>query len=250
MKKGVFYSSTQSFLFKDSGIKFIITSRQNGFSLAPYDSLNLAYHTGDDNICVTKNRGFVREIFAPQKPLLSIDQFHSDTIIETVGTYFCDEILGKADGLICSGKNVACMVLAADCNLVLIYAPNISSFALLHAGRAGVVQKILTKSIQTLVKKGANISDMILFISPSIRKCCYEISPKLAENFSKTYLITEGIKPKLDLITLILDELKQCNIFPQQIEISHTCTCCEKKLFSYRREGITGRFGLVAMLQD
>lgn len=250
MEKGLFYSSVKSPLFKNSGIKFIVTSRQCGFSRAPYDSLNLAYHTGDNTICVTKNRAYIKEIFAPSKPLLSMDQIHSNTIVETTGTHFCDKILDKADGLICAHKNVACMALAADCNLVLMYAPSISSFALLHAGRAGIVQKILSKGIQNLIKKGAKASDILVFISPSIRKCCYEIGYELAKNFDKAYLSIDESKPKLDLIALMLDELKQHNIFPQQIDISPTCTCCEKKLFSYRREGITGRFGLIATLED
>lgn len=250
MEKGLFYSSTISPLFKDSHIRFIVTSRQCGFSRAPYDSLNLAYHTGDDTICVAKNRAYIKEIFAPHKPLLSMEQIHSNTIVETMDTHFCDKILGKADGLICADKNVTCMVLAADCSLVLIYAPSISSFALLHAGRAGIVQKILTKAIQNLIKKGAKTSDMLVFISPSIRKCCYEISHELAKSFDKAYLSIDKPKPKLDLITLVLDELKQHNIFSQQIDISPTCTCCEKKLFSYRREGITGRFGLIATLKE
>ena len=49
--ESVFFSSKQSAVFRDCEIDFVLTSRLCGVSTPPYHSLNLAYHTHDNNVC-------------------------------------------------------------------------------------------------------------------------------------------------------------------------------------------------------
>lgn len=248
----IFYSSSQSALFKEHKINFILTSRLGGVSKALYHSLNLGYHVGDESKNVLHNRlSIMNEFFHTQK-LIYLNQVHSNIIFDTSkqdilsNTEFC---LGNGDGLLIRDKNIAGLVMVADCNPILLYSPKQHILAMLHAGRAGVVSNILSNAIDLLESYGASRSDILIFIGASIRCCCYEIKENLAKTFDEKYLNRVDSKITLDLIAMLSDECKANDIKDENIEILPTCTCCEEKLFSYRREGVTGRFGLFATLR-
>lgn len=248
----IFYSSKQSALFKKHKIDFILTSRLNGVSKAPYDSLNLGYHVGDENKNVSHNRLSIINEFFPTQRLVYLNQVHSNSIFDISKINLSNDIeccLGDGDGVIIGDKNIVGLVMVADCNPILLYSPKQHIFALLHAGRAGVVSKILSNALDLLESYGANRGDILIFIGASIRRCCYEIKENLAETFNTKYLNRVDSKITLDLIAMLSDECKENDIDDNNIEILPTCTCCEKRLFSYRREGVTGRFGLFATLR-
>lgn len=249
-EKAIFYSSEQSRLFAQTDIQFFITSKHGGFSTAPYETLNLAYHTRDQDSSVLLNREMVCKTFFPNKMLLWMDQIHSDKILEVSKQPYKSGFVGKGDAMVCTEKSFACMAMVADCNPVLVYEPKIHTFGVIHAGREGVKKRIVSKTIAHILQNPkAKVENMLIFIGPSIRKCCYEIGNELAISFPKKYLIQKDVTYNLDLIKMLQDELLSCQIKPSQTEILPTCTCCEKNLFSYRREGITGRFGLIAALR-
>ncbi|PAF43913.1 hypothetical protein BKH45_00045 [Helicobacter sp. 11S03491-1] len=142
------------------------------------------------------------------------------------------------------------MVMVADCNPILIYEPYIRAFALIHAGREGMRKSIITHTINSLVQiHGGDSARMFVFVGASIRKCCYEVKEDVALCFDKNYLIGKNDSHHLDLIGLLQDELEKNHIQKDHIEILPSCSCCQKDLFSYRREGVTGRFGLIGALK-
>lgn len=248
--KAIFYHSTSSPLFDKTNISFALTSRYEGKSLPPYESLNLAYHVGDKPINVDKNRKIIQDIFAPNKKIIWMNQTHSDIVLDVSIGENKDGFLGTADAMICSEKNLLCMVMVADCNPILIYDQKKQIFALIHAGREGLVKSIINKTIKKMTGPyQSKPQDMLVFVGASIRKCCYEISKDLALSFDKSHLIVKNSTYKLDLISLVKSQLKECNVLSQNIEILPTCSCCEESLFSYRREHITGRFALLATLK-
>ncbi|PAF53180.1 hypothetical protein BKH42_07370 [Helicobacter sp. 13S00482-2] len=141
------------------------------------------------------------------------------------------------------------MIMVADCNPILIYDPNIESFALIHAGRKGLMNSIIPKTIHKMIASyGGKPENMMVFVGASIRKCCYEINKELAQSFKKSYINENDSKFKLDMIKWIQDQLFKCHIQRENIQILPTCSCCETNLFSYRRDCITGRFGLLVKL--
>lgn len=248
--KAIFYHSTHSPLFDKTNISFALTSRYEGKSLSPYKSLNLAYHVGDDPTNVDKNRKIIQDIFAPSKKLIWIDQIHSDIILDADVNKSQDGFLGTGDAMICTSKNTLCMVMVADCNPILIYDRAREVFALIHAGREGLVKSIVPKTIAKMSDQHqSKPQDMLVFVGASIRKCCYEVSKDLALSFDTSHLIIKNKTYKLNLISLLKSQLKEQGILEQNLEILPTCTCCEESLFSYRRERVTGRFALLATLK-
>lgn len=167
--------------------------------------------------------------------------------------YYSEALVGQGDGMICDNPNLVLMSMVADCNPILVYSPIKNVFALLHAGRIGVCQKILTHAILLLKSNyGVDLCDILVFIGASIRKCCYIIGKDLAmqiiNEFGAKHVIYDGNQYRLDMIGLLRDELSELGVTYSQVEIHDCCTCCNEAYFSYRREGLTGRFGLFASL--
>lgn len=278
-----FFTSKDSKLFCNTPLHFTLTNRYNGISSQPYDSLNIAYHVNDKQSNVLQNRAYIMQKYYKDKTLLYLNQIHSNTIFTTkhanthidsipysynLGQIEKNEIyrsniqqhkqyneafIGNGDGIICDNSNVVLMSMVADCNPILIYSPTKQIFAVLHAGRLGVCHKILTHALILLKSNyGVDICDILVFIGASIRKCCYIIGKDLAmqitNEFGTNHVLYENSQYRLDMIGLLCDELSACGIKSFQVEIHDCCTCCNEAYFSYRREGLTGRFGLFASL--
>ena len=176
-----------------------------------------------------------------------------------------EQNLGQGDGIFCHyDKHIVALILVADCNPVLLFDRENNAFVAIHAGRAGVCQKILPNGVDKLLKNGAKIQNILVFIGASIRSCCYEVGGDLAEkivrDFGTKYVEKREGKYFLDLVSMLLDECEEAGILPKNIEVLQKCSCCEYSLFSYRRavqdsrksaqdktfvnSAKTGRFGL------
>lgn len=164
-----------------------------------------------------------------------------------------EALIGQGDGIICNDSNMVLMSMVADCNPILIYSQKQHVFSLLHAGRIGVCNKILTHAIKLFKSNyGVELCDILVFIGASIRKCCYvigrDLAMKIIDKFGANHVLYKDNEYRLDMIGLLCDELSECGIKEFQVEIYDCCTCCNKDYFSYRRDGLTGRFGLFASL--
>lgn len=153
--------------------------------------------------------------------------------------------LGECDGIICDNSAFVALIMVADCNAILLFSESKTPvFALLHAGRVGVQKKILSNAIEILQNDfNVEARDLKAFISPSIRQCCYEIG-SLSIEFPHKYISDN----RLNMITMLRDEMKELKILESNINISPICTCCDVRYFSHRREKITGRFGIFASI--
>jgi copper oxidase (laccase) domain-containing protein len=85
-------------------------------------------------------------------------------------------------------------------------------------------------------------------IGPSLGPCCAEfVSHKeiFPDRFMR-YLVREN---HFDLWAISRSQLMEAGIDRDKIEVAGICTKCHSDLFfSYRAEGVTGRFATVAML--
>lgn len=271
-------------IFETDSINAILTNRgltlQNG-SKKPFNNLNIAYHVNDIKECVDKNRlYFLQKYFlesTKNKILLYLTQVHSnhifcikDKIIRfytneglkeqtNIQSYEYENIqnsnikqinLGRADGIICDNPNFIGLIMVADCNAILLYDSKQKVFALLHAGRAGIKGHILSNAIKILKNEfNTKLRNLKVYISPSIRQCCYEISNDLVCEFNARYIYEN----RLDMIKMLCDEMSENKIIESNIEISPICTCCNEEYFSHRRcvknnDNTTGRFGIFATI--
>lgn len=258
------YRSLESPIFAHQPIFFAVTDRLGGVSKKPFDTLNLAYHVNDDETLVNINRYRVLQEISLHSgfplrvaSLYYLTQIHSNKniVLDQAFLESCphaDNIhLGEADAIITALPQCLCMVMVADCNPILLYDTSHHALAVVHAGRIGVFEEIIPHTLEQMsVLYRTQIEDVLMYIGPSIRRCCYEVGEDVKkEAIKRGFGAMIDTFSRLDLIACLKQQYKKLGIADTQVEIDPHCSCCSPMLYSYRRESQTGRFALIAMLQ-
>ena len=208
------------------------TNRTGGVSTGAFASLNLGDHVGDDPTAVAENRTILAKKFGPVQ---FMKQVHGDriAIIEEV----TDEA-PTADALVTGIPGIALAVMVADCIPLLLKSPEV--VAAVHVGRRGLQNEITRKTIALMKDMGS--SSITAIIGPGICGTCYEVSEDLFNEVVATHPFTESRTPTgtfaLDLHAGLRSVLSDEGI---GILDKFECTFENSKLFSYRRDSITGR---------
>ncbi len=213
-----------------------VSTRIGGVSSSPYE-LNVSYHVGDREDCVTENRRiFYHRLGIPENRVALPGQIHSDIIREAAqpGRY------DNCDGLITASAGIFLGVTIADCVPVLLYDPVSRSIAAIHAGWKGSDRRIVSAAIHRLRSRyGVKPENLLAYIGPSAGVCCYEVGNEVAARFPGEFSIANhGSHPHLDLRGYNRSLLVSEGIRHENIEVSDKCTICSPDLLhSYRREG-------------
>ena len=165
-----------------------ITLRHGGVSRAPYASMNLAEHVGDDANAVAANR----EIFFQQSGLTApryCRQIHSACVIDvdhTTHTTF--KRPPEADALISARSRVPLGIFTADCVPIFILDVATPAIGLAHAGWRGTFAGIAVNTLaQMQTCFGTLATNCVVHLGPSIQKCCYTVSPELLNQFTERF---------------------------------------------------------------
>ncbi|MFE6077140.1 peptidoglycan editing factor PgeF [Paenibacillus sp. NPDC057886] len=245
------------------------TTRQGGVGSTPYDSLNCAYHVGDDPADVLNNRKLVAEKLGfPLESWTCGEQVHGKHVAvitaEERGKGLLDRqsALQDTDGLVTNVPGVLLTSFYADCVPLYFYDPVQQAVGLAHAGWKGTVAGIAESMVEKMEQEyGSRRQDILAAIGPSIGDCCYEVDEAVMKHVrvwldhssgNDEYKNSESnqvYRPAKNGKTML--NLKECNrhimmkagILPDHIECTTWCTSCNPELFfSYRKEnGITGR---------
>lgn len=216
------------------------TNRHGGVSQGVYSSLNLGDHVGDDVADVLRNREAVSAIHGPVQ---FMSQVHGNriAIIEEI----TDEA-PTADALVTGIPGITLAVMVADCIPLLLTSKEV--VAAVHVGRRGLVNSVASKTIELMREMGAQ--DISATIGPAICGKCYEVSAEIHQevvsNFPSADSRTNSGSLALDLPKALFTVLHGAGI---AVDASHSaCTVEDANLFSYRRDGVTGRqAGLVRL---
>ena len=262
------------------------TTREGGVSTGAYASLNLAFHVGDNPLAVKKNREILREQLGAQK-LVFMEQIHGTNAREIVEsdlnsnlnytenlvreTGQCREAWGsgavshgrkgaalsrceiqthnsnlnyidvpQCDAIFTKIPGVALCVMVADCSPVLIYDRSQNIVAAVHAGRAGVCGEIVSKTLRAMNSRG---EDVEIWVGARILGSCYEIGELDLGEFSR--FVRDG---RFDMSAALRAELAKLGV--RRAHFEQICTHCDPRFFSYRRDGVCGRFCGFIMLRD
>lgn len=218
------------------------TTRQGGFSQAPYNSFNLGDHVGDNQNSVKKNRTLLVEQFhLPQYPLF-LTQTHSTRVITL--PYHGDNL--EADAVYTNHPNQVCLVMTADCLPVLFTNHQGNEVAAAHAGWRGLCDGILEQTVQHFQ---APPQEIIAWLGPAIGPKSFQVGEDvrqqfLAQNSKLAQAFTPDDKAQgkylADLYLLARLKLQKLGIL--HITGGEHCTYQEANhFFSFRREKQTGR---------
>ncbi len=165
--------------------------------------------------------------------VIYLNQTHSNDI------WVDPEEVINGDGVITSKEKVAIGVFGADCTPIIIHDKHNGIIGAVHSGWKGTLNGILTESIKKLISTfNSKCNDIEVFIGPHARKCCYEVSYELIDEFNSNELyrghVNEG--RMLNLTECIMLQLRELGIKEENIYDIGKCTICNKEFHSYRRD--------------
>jgi len=232
-----------------SRVRARMTTRLGGVSAAPYDSFNLAAHCGDDPVAVEANRAALGRDGAPR--IAWLEQVHGAGVVDAVTV----RGVPSADASFAHRADVGCAVLVADCLPVLICDRAATVVAAVHCGWRGLARGVLTATVQRLATPP---SELMAWFGPAISQRRYEVGSDVRDVFvgsrgvhgvDAAFVRAEAPnKWRADLYALARAELGDLGV--DAIYGGGFCTFDERRFYSYRRDGATGRMAALIWLSD
>ncbi len=236
--------------FPEDLVTHAVSTRLNGVSKPPFESLNLALHVGDKPADVIANRKkFIQSLGFKISDIVTPNQVHGDKIFRVDENFrgcgcenYADSI-PETDSLITNVKNLPLMLCFADCVPIFFVDVKNSAIGLAHGGWKGTLKKIAAKTLLKMYAEfGTQPKNCLIGIAPSIGACCYaiggEVMDKCKEVFPKNYeelLINRDGKIFLDLWRANVLQLLEIGVPEENIDVAGECTCCQNAwYFSYR----------------
>ena len=227
-------------------VKSCVTTRTGGVSAAPFDSLNLGEHVGDDPVAVTKNRQRLVSQLGCRPSWLS--QVHGVAVAEA-----SPELLLEADASWTATPGVACAIMTADCLPALFCDRAGTRVAAAHAGWRGLAAGVLEATLdalalpadQVLVWLGPAIGAQAFEVGAEVREAFIAQHPQAAEAFSPSY---NAGKFMADIYQLARIRLAAHGV--TAVYGGDFCTYNDPRFYSYRRSAQTGRFASLIWLGD
>lgn len=224
-----------------------VTDRHGGVSAAPWASLNLADHVGDDPAAVEENRERVRRALGVEA-LVTMRQVHGRHVAVV------DEVDGDpptADALVTRRPGLALVALVADCTPVLLTDEEAAVVGAVHAGRRGLAAGVLPAAIEAMAGLGARPDRLTAVVGPGICAEHYEVpaamQAEVAAAAPDAAAATSRGTPALDIRAGLVGQLRAAGVgswstLPQ-------CTSETPDCYSFRRDGVTGRFAGMVWIQ-
>ncbi|WP_457253018.1 peptidoglycan editing factor PgeF [Pedococcus sp. P5_B7] len=227
-------------------MSWAFTDREGGRSAGDFDSLNLGGHVGDDAAAVEANRAAVATATGVRRDhLLFMHQCHGADVVVADGPWDAGGP-PPADGVVTATAGLALAVLVADCTPVLLADVDAGVVGAVHAGRPGMTAGIVDVAVERMRGLGARALSAV--VGPSICARCYEVPEELRA--AATAVAPEASArswsgtPAIDVAAGVVAQLVANNVAVQWVP---GCAREDQRLFSYRREGRTGRYAGVVV---
>ena len=227
-------------------VRALSTTRAGGVSVAPYDSLNLGTHVGDDAANVAANRAQVRRI-VPSEPAW-LNQVHGTVVAAAASVAGVPD----ADGSVSRTPGAVCVVMTADCLPVLLCDRAGTVVGAAHAGWRGLHGGVIEATVAAMQVAPA---DVIAWLGPAIGPTAFEVGDEVRAAFVATDAIADAaFKPAgqpgkwlADIYLLARQRLAALGV--TAVYGGDCCTVSEsRRFFSYRRDGVTGRMASLVWL--
>lgn len=223
------------------------TTRLGGVSQTPFNSFNLAEHTGDEPATVAENRRRLRQYLRlPAEPAW-LQQVHGIDAVPAGSAASC------ADAVWSDQAGEVCVVMSADCLPVLFCHTAGDVVAAAHAGWRGLVDGVLEATIAAMQRPPQSL---LAWLGPAIGPQAFEVGAEVRERFvAMDAAAAQYFQPSpqgrwlADLYGLARQRLQRAGV--EAIYGGGFCTVQQSELFfSYRREGRTGRMASLIWIQE
>ncbi len=245
--------NTLEFIYPDwpasPHVKAATTTRNGGFSLGPYASLNLSNVVGDEPGSVRRNRALVHEALKlPSEPIW-LTQVHGTRVIDAFDAGPREE----ADGCVTGTAGVVCAVLTADCVPVFLCDRRSTRIGMIHAGWRGLAAGVIEEGLRMLQVPTGNL---LAYLGPAIGPSAYEVSDDvrnaLVRHDPETVASFTPVPDRKGHWLTDLYDLARRRLRSQGVHAVYgglRCTFRERGLFfSHRRDGNCGRMASLIWL--
>ena len=257
---------TDTQLQRDHGIVVAFTERTGGVSAAPYSSLNLAYHVGDEASDVDQNRTRTLRALGLDESLghlTSAEQVHGThpaivSFSAIPPAVLPGSVAPATDALITAEPDVPLLLCFADCVpiiLVSVSGPRVVS--VVHAGWRGLVAGIIDQTVAEMARSlDVDPRHLIAYVGPHIGPESFVVSEDVASIFEMTFgklslVSSEPTGARVSLAAAVRESLTNLGVLSCNIALMGASTArSTDRFFSYRAEqGVTGRHGAIACIQ-
>jgi YfiH family protein len=232
-------------------VRAVSTTRHGGVSRAPYDSLNLAEHVGDEAADVRANRARLSAALGVAEPPW-LRQVHGYAVVDAAYAKAGDE----ADGAMAFTSGPVCAVMTADCLPILLCDEQGDAVAALHAGWRGLASGIIESGVQGLARPPGSL---LAWLGPAIGPDAFEVGEDVFQTFctadpeaAPAFRPTRAGKWNADMYMLAQRRLRQLGvsrIYGGGVT-RDWCTHRDRaRFYSFRRDGTTGRMATLVWLE-
>ena len=240
-----------------SGVHALCTTRDGGVSPAPFDSFNLGDHVLDDPHAVAANRALLAAQLGGARPVYLTQVHGADVAVLNATTPDGFE----ADACMTQDAQVACTIMVADCLPLLFVDEGGHVVAAAHAGWRGLAAGVVERVVQAVCEQATVLpSKVSVWLGPCIGPDAFEVGADVRiafttgdapESLSSVRYFkphpTHANKWLADLAGLARLRLQAMGVtsIAGNDSTPEWCTVSQpSKLFSYRRDGLTGRFAV------
>lgn len=239
-----------------AGVHAVCTTRVGGASEAPFDGFNLGDHVHDDPQAVAVNRALLQQQLGGVRPVF-LSQVHGVDVAQ-IKTTTPDGT--QADACITQDAQLACTIMVADC-LPLLFTDDAGRVvAAAHAGWRGLAGGVIEHTVRALCEQADLAPAQVrVWLGPCIGPDTFEVGDDVrvavmatgtgtpeTESYFKPHPTHPG-KWLADLAGLARMRLHALGVtsVAGNNSTSEWCTVLQNsRLFSYRRDGVTGRFAV------
>ena len=231
-----------------ANVRAAFTLRHYGVSKAPYDSLNVGAHVGDEPAAIAENRRRLRaQLQLPQEPAW-IDQVHGTEVLDLDSA----APPAAADAAFTRRAGRVCAVQVADCLPVLITARDGSVVAAAHAGWRGLAAGVLEATVRRLAVEPGQA---MVWLGPAIGQAHFEVGDEVRQVFlardaaaAAAFAANARGRWQCDLARLARGRLAALGV--SAVFGGGWCTHADaSRFFSFRRDGRCGRMAALIWRQ-
>ena len=211
------------------------STRAGGVSRPPFDSANMADHTGDAPAAVRSNR----DMLASQLGLAGIQwltQVHGNGVVNAPAPS-----APSADASWTREPGVGLAIMTADCVPVLVADERARFVGAAHAGWRGLLDGVLEALLDALPER----DHLRAWVGPAISQQAYEVDRPVVgpvrERGLEAHLAPAASAGRwlFDLPGAAAEILRDQGV--RRVDCSGLCTHRDPRFYSYRRDGQTGR---------
>jgi YfiH family protein len=225
------------------------TDRRGGVSEPPFHTLNLAEHVGDAPAAVLENRARVLDDVSRGGAPLRWVQPHHVHGTTVLAARDASEHGRDADGTATDRTGLALVAIGADCAPIAI--ANDTACAAVHAGWRGAADGVIAAGVAAVRQLGTGPVRAV--VGPCVCAAHYEFG---ADDLTALALrlgpevvgATADGAPAFDLRAAIVGAFTAAGV--DAVEVLDVCTVESADHYSYRRDGVTGRHGVVVTLRE